>query len=272
MQTPDKYVQLAKPIVMKKFIDKLGRPMKKPYHITQLQTVLETDFFQWVTYEAAKQLVKEGALSRYETSTKTQNKVVFLYNSKLDRPEFKKQLLKHVKTHCQLIDKYSNDNVLRIIGKYLEGLVKTELRVQGFTIVETHSNKYKDKKWTQTNHNLDFIAEHRSNKLTIGVEVKNTLPIIKRNEIEVKLQICDYLGITPVFAVRWLKPYATLIRNRGGFSWMFKTQIYPPGFEQLTKLLYERLELPVTVRTDLPEKTISIFQKWVERKTQESNL
>ena len=135
------------------------------------------------------------------------------------------------------------------------------MRVQGFSIIETHSRKYKDKKWTISNHNLDFIAEHRSKKLTIGVEVKNTLPIIKRNEIEIKLQICDYLGITPVFAVRWLKPYAYMIRNRGGFSWMFKTQIYPPGFEQLTKTLFNRLELPVTVRTDLPEKTIPIFQR-----------
>jgi len=54
------------------------------------------------------------------------------------------------------------------------------------------------------------------------------------------------------------------IRKRGGFSWVFKTQIYPPGFEQLTKTLYRRLDLPVTVRTDLPEKTIEIFHRWVE--------
>jgi hypothetical protein len=268
MQTPDKEVQLAKPAVMQFFTDNAGRPKKTPYHVTQLQTLLEHDFFPWVTYQAAKQLVEKGVLSRLEAASKTQEKVVFFYNSKLDKPEFEKQLSKHVKSHCQLIDKYSSDDVLRILGKYLEGLVKTELRVQGFTIVDMHSKKYKDLIWTETNHNLDFIAEHRSGKLTIGVEVKNTLPIIKRNEIEVKLQICEYLGITPVFAVRWLKPYADMIRLRGGFSWMFKTQIYPPGFEQLTKTLYDRLQLPVTVRTDLPEKTIPIFQRWVESKTQ----
>jgi hypothetical protein len=267
MQKPDKEVQFAKPIITEFFTDKSGRPKKTPYHVTQLQTLLETNFFPWITYQAAKQLVQEGVLSRLEASSRTQERVVFFYNAKLDKPEYQKQLSKHIKAHCQLIDKYSNDNVLRILGKYLEGLVKTELRVQGFTIVETHAKKYKDKVWTKTNHNLDFIAEHHSGKLAIGVEVKNTLPIIKRDEIEVKLQICEHLQLTPVFAVRWLKPYVDMIRKRGGFSWMFKTQIYPPGFEELTKTLYSRLKLPVTVRTDLPEKTIPIFQRWVENRT-----
>jgi hypothetical protein len=96
------------------------------------------------------------------------------------------------------------------------------------------------------------------------VEVKNTLPIIEREELDIKLEICEYLGITPLFAVRWIKPYIEHIRNKGGFSWVFKTQIYPPGFEQLTRTLYNRLELPVTVRTDLPEKTINIFHQWVQ--------
>ena len=119
MQVADKEIQRAKPMVMQLFTDKLGRPKKTPYHVTQLQTLLENDFFPWITYQAAKQLVTEEALSRLETSTKTQEKVVF-YNSKLDKPEFKKQLVKHIKAHCQLIDKYSNDEVLRILGKYLQ--------------------------------------------------------------------------------------------------------------------------------------------------------
>ena len=97
--------------------------------------------------------------------------------------------------------------------------------------------------------------------------MKNTLPIIEREELDIKLEICDYLGIRPVFAVRWIKPYIEYIRRRGGFSWVFKTQIYPPGFEELTKLLYKRLGLPVTVRTDLPEKSVRLFQIWTEKNT-----
>ena len=174
---------------------------------------------------------------------------------------------RHIRSICKLIDKYSNPNVTRALGKQLEGLVKAELRVQGYKIVGVHTATYKNKKWTRTNHDLDFIAEHKSGKLNIGVEVKNTLPIIDREELDIKLEICDYLGIRPVFAVRWIKPYIELIRKRGGFSWVFKTQIYPPGFEELTKTLYNRLKLPVTVRTDLPEKSVKLFQKWTEKNT-----
>jgi hypothetical protein len=57
-----------------------------------------------------------------------------------------------------------------------------------------------------------------------------------------------------------LKPYIELLRKKGGFSWVFKTQIYSPGFEQLRRTLYKRLELPVSVRTELPEKTIDFRQ------------
>lgn len=147
-------------------------------------------------------------------------------------------------------------------------MVKAELRAQGFRIVGTHTARYKDKEWSETSHNLDFIAEHLSGRMTIGVEVKNTLPIISRNELDTKLHLCKYLGVTPLFAVRWMKPYIELVRVNGGFSWIFKTQIYPPGFEKLTNALYSRLKLPVSVRTELPEKAVKIFSKWVLTKTE----
>lgn len=269
MQRQDPAIQSAKKTVMQLFIDNSGRPKKTPYYITQLQTLLEKDHFQWITYQAASQLVEEKKLSKIETetATKRQGKIVFLYNAKLDTPISKPKIEAHIKSICKLIDKYSEPTVGQALGNHLEGLVKAELRAQGFKIAQTHSRKYKDKEWVKTSHNLDLIAEHYSGKLTVGVEVKNTLPMIKIEEINVKLDMCDFLEITPVFAVRWLKPYLELIRKRGGFSWIFKTQIYPPGFDDLTKILWNRLELPVTVRTDLPEKSIANFQRWVQNRT-----
>ena len=121
----------------------------------------------------------------------------------------------------------------------MEGLVKAWLRAQGFTIVGTHTAKYQSTEWTKTNHTLDFVANHYSGKLAIGVEVKNTLPVIEKDEIDTKIEMCKHLGIVPVFAVRWLKPHIEHIRINGGFSWMFKTQIYPPGFDELTKTLWK---------------------------------
>ncbi len=59
--------------------------------------------------------------------------------------------------------------------------------------------------------------------------------MMDKKEVDIKLQMCDFLGITPVFAARRLDPYAKLIDDRGGFSWTFKTQLYPPRFDAYSK-------------------------------------
>ena len=102
-------------------------------------------------------------------------------------------------------------------------------------------------------HARYFIAEHSSKKLAVGVEARNTLPIIEREELDIKLEICE-LSITPLFAVRWLKPYVELVRKKGGFSRVFKTKIYSLGFEQLTRTLYKRLELQVSEQHSLRKR------------------
>lgn len=268
MQNGDAEIQKAKQSISPLFVDKYNRPKKSPFYVTQLQTLLENQHFPWIAYQAASQLVKEDILDKYETPTRYHGRVVFFFNKRLATPEYKPILQIHMKSICRLIDRYSKPSIGKALGNHLEGLVKAELRAQGFSIVGTHTSEYKKKQWTQTGHNLDFIAEHISGKLNVGVEVKNTLPIIEREELDTKLDICDFLGVTPLFAVRWIKPYTELIRSRGGFSWVFKTQIYPPGFDELTKTLFNRLQLPVNVRTDLPPKTIEIFRRWVEQRTQ----
>jgi len=267
MQNDDAEILKAKQTISPLFVDKYNRPKRALYYVTQLQTLLENKHFPWIVYQAASQLVNGGFLSKVETATKYHERVVFFFNAKLDTPNYRPILETHMRSICGLIDKYSKPNIGKALGDHLEGLVKAELRAQGFKIVGTHTSEYKDKVWVKTGHDLDFIAEHTTRKLVVGVEVKNTLPIIEREELDIKLEMCEHFGITPVFAVRWIKPYIELIRSKGGFSWVFKTQIYPPGFEQLTKTLYRRLELPVNVRTDLPEKSIEIFRRWVEART-----
>jgi len=174
-----------------------------------------------------------------------------------------------------LVDDYSSPKISKMLGDHLESLVKAEQRAQQFDIKGVHTNEYKSAKWTESDHTLDIIAECRNGKLAIRVEVKNTLELITQKEIDIKIKICKYLGIVPVFAVRWNKPYVDHINKQGGFCWMFKTQIYPLGQEDLVKRLYSKLSelnrtdskgnplmFPVSVRTELPPKSIQIFQKW----------
>lgn len=73
------------------------------------------------------------------------------------------------------------------------------------------------------------------------------------------------------------KPSINCIQKQGGFGWVFKTQMYPLGYEEFVKRLYTRFSLPgdrgrnagkkkgfpVAVRTELPEKPVALFKKWV---------
>ena len=264
----DAYVQQAIPKLLTLFQDEYRRPLRKPYYLRQLQVLLENDYFPWVISNALVQLVDQGILHKVRYVSKAHRKLVFFFNGKLSTPDHERAMMTHIKSIGALIDTYANPTTSRILGKHLEALVKQELRAQGFEVVETEANSYKGRRWTKTNHDLDFIAEHESGNLNIGIEVKNTLSVIEREELDVKLEMCKYLRLRPVFAARWIKPYLNHIaKDYDGFSWVFKTQIFPLGQEDLVKGIYNRLNLPVTVRTDLPPKPVSIFKKWVQRNT-----
>jgi hypothetical protein len=134
-------------------------------------------------------------------------------------------------------------------------------------VVGVHTNEYKNKKYGKGKETLDFIAEHHSGKLTIGVEVKNTISVLDKKEVDNKLDMCDFLGIKPVFAARLLEPYTTkFIKDKGGFSWIFKTQLYPPSMEALTEKLSKKLQLPAKVETQLPTEPIQLFHNWAKTK------
>lgn len=280
---PDPAIRKAADTLITHFTNNIGQPIRTPFYISQLEILYENDFFPWVIADAIKSLVKERFLVSFRKSDIPQNStlpnirdIVFVARSEPYR-ENPTLVKKHALSVAKLVNKYSAQKVTEALGKHFEGLVKAELRAQGFTIAGTHTNEYQGRKWINTNHNLDFIAEHKSGSLNIGVEVKNSLDLMEALEIDTKIDMCHFLGLVPVFAVRWIKAYIDCIRNQGGFSWMFKTQIYPPSFEKHTVELFRRLsfqerknsrehplQFPVTVRTEIPEKSQEAFRKWVD--------
>ena len=251
------------PKIKSLFEDKYHRPRKKPYYIGQLQVLLEKEAYPWIVYNATMLLCQQEYLIKCPAPTKYAREAVFLHHSRWARKEIEPRIRGIIK----IIDRYSHPRVTRVLGRHLEALVKAELRAQGFIITGANTNEHQGKKWKKTGHNLDFIAEHKSGELKIGVEVKNTLSVPEREEVEIKIDICHYLGLAPVFATRWIQPYIEILDDSGGFGWIFKTQIYPLGFDNLTKTIWKRLGLPVNVRTDLPEKNVKIFTNWVTKKT-----
>lgn len=273
----------AKDTLRKHFVNVLNAPVKTPYYQHQLQILYEGRFFWWVVKDALEELVGEGYLTVFDRERVPDladlshvQTLKFYANADAVKTVRDETVMKtHVLRTAKMLDRYSGDENNRVLGKQLESLVENQLKMLRFEILDKHTNSYGGKKWRQTNHNLDLIA--RRNGLVIGVEVKNTLRIMSADEIDTKIDICHHLGIVPVFAVRWIKPYIECIRRQGGFSWVFKTQILPFGQEQMVNDMFKRLsasgkkdrgyelKFPITVRNDLPPNSVKMFERWTKK-------
>lgn len=282
----DAMVVKAMEVLKKRFINKKNKPIRTPYYQHQIQVLYEGDFFEWVITKALRKLEEEGYLTSLGRTDipelaklNTIASIRFYVNSKAVRTSSElKRMKKRVINIAKIVEEYSNDRNAKVRGNQLESLVKNQLEISQFEIMSKNTNEYKGEKWIKTEHDLDFIAKKKGTNFVIGVEVKNTLSFISKDEQDIKMDICDHLGIVPVFAVRWLKPYIENVESRGGFSWIFKTQIHPFGYEDRVKKWYKKfsildkvdsssLKFPITVRNDLPIKSVKVFDKWVQRET-----
>ena len=82
-----------------------------------------------------------------------------------------------------------------------------------------------------------------------------------------KLKVCEFLGIKPLFIMRHSpKTYNWEIIQRDGYAMIFETQIYPFGQKELVEKIKEVLGLSVDCPRAIPEGIIDRFIKWHERK------
>ena len=283
----DAKVEEAKDVLRRHFADARGRPVKTPFHQHHLQVLYEADFFEWVVRHALRDLVDEVFLTVLDRENvdelgrceATKRLRFYASTAALKSTKDMDNMKRRVMSTATHVARYSRPEHTSVVGKHLEALVKSHLRILQFEIVGIHTATYAGRTWNKTSHNLDFVAKKAGTNLTIGVEVKNTLSLMDPDEIDTKIDMCEHLGITPVFAVRWIKPYIDCIQKQGGFGWMFKAQMYPLGYEEFVRRLYKRFslqgsggrnaskkrEFPVTVRTELPEKSVATFKKWVAK-------
>ena len=121
----------------------------------------------------------------------------------------------------------------------LEGFARREFVMKG-----RNTRKYREREWTETDHNLDFVFERDG--LAYGVEVKNTLSYMDSEEFSIKMALAEHLGIVPVFAARMLpKSWMNELIDRGGYGMILKYQLYPWGHADLAKRVAKELRLPV---------------------------
>lgn len=75
--------------------------------------------------------------------------------------------------------------------------------------------------------------------------------------------MCKYLGLRPLFIVRMApKNYINEVWKQGGYTLVFKYQLYPFGQKAFADTVRQRLELPVDCPAVIEEGTVQRFLNW----------
>ena len=164
-----------------------------------------------------------------------------------------------------VVQEYSSPEVAIACGRQAEILFLNALALKGFLAHGSNTSEYGGTRWTKSQHDLDFIIE--KDGIVYGCEVKNTWSYIHPDEMRIKMDICDHLGIVPFFILRYgPKTYLEEIRSRGGVFSIFEAQIYPLAKGDLVSKIKETLELPVDSPRAIPDGIINRFINSVHSK------
>jgi hypothetical protein len=225
------------------------------FYMQQLEVFFEKQFFHWITSKAINELVSEGRLKAEEHPLLESTRVKFVFDKahRYHRLQIREKL--------EVVREYSNPQIAWACGRQAEVLFFNALTGRGFVCHGQNTNEYNGRVWTETDHDLDFILE-RDGK-TYGAEVKNKFSYIDKDELNIKLNMCLSLGISPLFIMRGApKWYNYRIWQAGGYAMIFEVQIYPFGQQDMVKRIKETLGLPVDCPKAIPDGIIDRFMKW----------
>lgn len=220
----------------------------KVYYQRQLEVIYEKQYFHWITDRAIRELENERLILVEWWPIR-----IGLYSDeiKIITSRRNRYFRRNAKEIASLIEEYADPAVTQDIGFMGETLFKLAYAASGFCLVGENTNEFDGKKWIKTNHDIDFIVEKRG-KL-FGCEVKNTLGYIDKREMETKLQLCKFLGLVPIFIVRYSpKVWNHELFNQRALIQIFETQIFPPGRADLANRLRNKLSLPVQASRQIP--------------------
>jgi hypothetical protein len=163
-----------------------------------------------------------------------------------------------------LVDEYSHQEVSEDLGFQGEALVLDGFARHQFVLHGRNIRSFGDAVWLETNHDLDFIFERDG--VAYGVEVKNMLGYMDHDEMRTKIELCDALGVRPVFATRMLpREWINEIIGAGGYAMIMKFQMYPKGRRDLVARIRQELGLPVDTPGALLDGTMQRFLNWHQK-------
>lgn len=239
--------------------DLFERNKEGAYYLRQLQVRFEKKYFHWITNNAILGLHEIGYLKdiRVPKARGTSTRF-FVHRSN----RYPKRAIRKIE---EIIEEYSQDHITRSCGHRAEDLFCKALAMRGFSPVAEKVREFRGKRWEKTGHDLDFVFERDG--IEYGCEIKNTLGYIEKEELEIKLAMCAYLGIKPLFIMRYSpKTYNKLIYDFGGFALLYEVQIYELSQEKLVKKIKEVLGLPVDCPKAIPTGIVDRFERWHKSK------
>lgn len=225
------------------------------FYQRQLQIIFEPTYFHWITARALSELVAEGLIAS-DTEPLPPTGTLTLYRATTHR-YWRRQAAEIV----DLVTQFSAQPFTQGIGAQGEMLFEAALGGAGFRATGRNARAYGNKTWEDTGHDLDRIFERDG--VAYGTEIKNTLPYIPRDELHLKVKMCKHLGLRPLFIVRMApKSYINDVRLEGGFTLVFKFQLYPFGQKEFADRVRERLRISVDCPVRIADGTVQRFLNW----------
>jgi hypothetical protein len=230
------------------------------FYNRQVEVLLERRFFHWITSRALRELAAEGRIASQEMllSSAVPLRVYFSLKNRYWR--------RQAETLRRLVARFSTSDFARGLGRHGETMFDAALPTVGLVPAGRDVREYRGRRWTRTPHNLDRIFERDG--VAYGVEIKNTLDYIPRDELRIKIVMCRELGLRPLFIMRSApKNYMKNIIDAGGYGLIFGFQLYPFGQEAFAREVSAALGLPVDCPRRIAEGTVQRFLRWHRRIT-----
>lgn len=225
----------------------------------QIEVLHEAEFFHWVTNRAIREIEARGEILSEVRQLKTGGTIKLLWHRSY------RYHRRSAAELVKLVEEYAHPNVGGALGSHGELMVLEGFAKCRFVMTGRHTRERGDKRWTLTEHDLDFIFERDSR--AYGVEVKNMLGYMDYDELKWKVRLCRELGIVPVIVARMLpKVWVNELWRQGGFGLILKYQLYPLAHKDLARRVREELGLPVDSPRALADGTMARFVEWHARK------
>lgn len=252
-RVPDTEEAKARSRLLTHFIDN----PETVFYSRQLEVLFEKEFFHWVTNRALRALVDEGHVKSEgrQLDIGSEMKLVWYRTFR-----FYKRAGNAV---FDLVNRYTNSATDGTLGMQGEHLVLAAFARRQFVLVAEESSSYRDRKWASTGHDLDFIFERDGRGF--GIEVKNTLGYMDIDEFVTKIRLARHIGVTPIFAVRYLPAtWIDALVKSGGYAMIMKYQFYPWTHQELAGEIRTKLQLPVDTPKKIETGTMMRLEKWMQ--------